>query len=182
MKVISYNVNGIRAAQKKGLFDWVKAEKPDVFCLQEVKAMQEQVDLSELEAQGYHVYWHSAEKKGYSGVATFSKKPADEVVVGMNKKKYDSEGRILRTDFGDVSVLNCYFPSGTSGEIRQDFKFDFLDDFYTWAKKLKKKRSQLIIVGDYNIAHEEIDIHNPKSNKKNSGFLPEGKGVDDKMV
>ena len=171
MKIISYNVNGIRAAEKKGLFDWVKKEKPDVLCLQEVKALPEQIDLSPLTDFGYHVHWHAAEKKGYSGVAIFSLKKPDKVVVGMKNDKYDSEGRILRVDFGSLSILNCYFPSGTSGDLRQTFKYEFLDDFYTWIKKLKKTRKELVIVGDYNVAHEEIDIHNPKS--KSSGFLPD---------
>lgn len=171
MKIISYNVNGIRAAQKKGLFEWIAEEQPDVLCLQEVKALEEQVDLEQVKAMGYEVYWHAAEKKGYSGVATFCKKSPDKVVRGTKMEKYDSEGRILRLDFGDLSILNCYFPSGTSGDIRQAFKYEFLDDFYAWAHKLKKKRKQLVVCGDYNIAHTPMDIHNPKS--KNSGFLPE---------
>ncbi len=171
MKIISYNVNGIRAAEKKGLFEWVKEEQPDVLCLQEVKAMPEQIDLTPLESLGYSWEWHAAEKKGYSGVATFSKKQPDKTVAGMSIERYDMEGRILRTDYGDLTVLNCYFPSGTTGDVRQAVKYDFLDDFFDWIKKLRKTRKKLIVVGDYNIAHEEIDIHNPKS--KNSGFLPE---------
>jgi len=171
MKIISYNVNGIRAAEKKGLFEWVQKERPDVLCLQEVKAMSDQVDLTPLTDLGYHVNWHSAEKKGYSGVATFSLQKPDKVVVGMKMDKYDLEGRILRVDFGSFSVLNCYFPSGTTGDVRQAFKYEFLDDFFVWIKKLKKTRKELVIVGDYNVAHEAIDIHNPKS--KNSGFLPD---------
>ena len=173
MKVISYNVNGIRAAIKKGLVEWVKAGDYDVVCLQETKAQEDQVDMSEFEEMGYHCEWHSAEKKGYSGVATLSKKKPSKVVVGCGIEKYDKEGRILRTDFGTLSILNCYFPSGTTGTVRQDFKFEFLDDFFPWIEELKKKRKKLIIVGDYNIAHTENDIHNPKSNKKSSGFLPE---------
>lgn len=173
MKIISYNVNGIRAAAKKGLFEWVQEEMPDVLCLQEVKAMQEQIDLTPLIDLGYHVNWHHAEKKGYSGVATFSLSKPKKVIVGISNEKYDREGRILRTDIGPLSILNCYFPSGTTGGIRQDFKFEFLNDFYDWVKEIKKTTSNLIVVGDYNIAHQEIDIHNPKSNKKSSGFLPE---------
>ncbi len=172
--IISYNVNGIRAAAKKGLTDWLKPHGFDVLCFQEVKAMKEQAPLQLFEDLGYkHCHWHHAEKKGYSGVATFSKKEPDNVVLGCGIEKYDREGRILRSDFGDWTLLNCYFPSGTSGDNRQDFKYEFLDDFYDWIKKLKKKRPKLIIVGDYNIAHTEMDIHNPKGNKKNSGFLPE---------
>ncbi len=172
-KIISYNVNGIRAATNKGLLTWLKENDFDIVSVQEIKAMKEQAPLALIEELGYHHHWHSAEKKGYSGVATFSKKEPDNVVVGCGIEKYDREGRILRTDFGDVSLLNCYFPSGTTGDIRQDFKYEFLDDFYSWINELKKERPNLIIVGDYNIAHTEIDIHNPKSNKNSSGFLPE---------
>jgi len=171
MKIITYNVNGIRAAAKKGLFEWILTERPECICLQEVKANMDQVDLSTLIDAGYSIQWHSAEKKGYSGVATFSLQKPSKVVLGSGMKKYDIEGRILRTDFDDLTILNCYFPSGTTGDIRQKVKYEFLDDFYDWVKKLRKKRPNLIIVGDYNIAHQEIDIHNPKS--KNSGFLPD---------
>ncbi len=171
--IISYNVNGIRAAIKKGFIDWVKSGGFDIVCVQETKARPEQVDVTPLEDLGYHHHWHSAEKKGYSGVATFSKRKPDLVTEGCGMEKYDREGRILRTDFGDVTLLNCYFPSGTSGDERQDFKYGFLDDFYNWVNELRKKRPKLIIVGDYNIAHTELDIHNPKGNKNNSGFLPE---------
>jgi exodeoxyribonuclease III len=172
-KIISYNVNGIRAATKKGLLDWINENDFDVVSVQEIKAMKEQAPLELIEELGYHHHWHSAEKKGYSGVATFSKKEPDNVVAGCGIEKYDREGRVLRTDFGDITLLNCYFPSGTTGGIRQDFKYDFLDDFYKWIAELKKERPNLIIVGDYNIAHTEMDIHNPKSNKNSSGFLPE---------
>ena len=171
MKIISYNVNGIRAAINKGLYDWVAEEQPDVLCLQEVKAMEEQVDLQALLDMGYHINWHAAEKKGYSGVATFSKIVPDKVITNTKMERYDSEGRIMRLDYGNLTILNCYFPSGTTGDIRQDFKYEFLDEFYDWVKKLKKTRKELIICGDYNIAHTEMDIHNPKS--KNSGFLPD---------
>jgi len=172
-KIISYNVNGIRAATNKGLMDWIKENGFDIVSVQEIKAMKEQAPLALIEDMGYHHHWHSAEKKGYSGVATFSKKEPDNVVIGCGIEKYDREGRILRTDFGDVTLLNCYFPSGTTGGVRQDFKYDFLDDFFFWINDLKKERPNLIIVGDYNIAHTEMDIHNPKSNKNSSGFLPE---------
>ena len=173
MKLISYNVNGIRAAMKKGLLEWIDSQDIDVVCLQEVKAMQEQVDLSVFEEAGYHVYWHAAEKKGYSGVAILTKMQPEKVCQGMSMEKYDREGRILRADIGDITILNCYFPSGTTGDVRQTFKYEFLDDFYSWVEELKKTRPNLIICGDYNIAHTENDIHNPVSNKKSSGFLPE---------
>ena len=172
-KIISYNVNGIRAATNKGLLDWIKENDFDIVSVQEIKAMKEQAPLAQIEEMGYHHHWHSAEKKGYSGVATFSKKAPDNVVIGCGIEKYDREGRIIRTDFGEVTLLNCYFPSGTMGGPRQDFKYEFLDDFFFWINDLKKERPNLIIGGDYNIAHTEMDIHNPKSNKNSSGFLPE---------
>ncbi len=171
--IISYNINGIRAAARKGLIDWMGQGGYDIVCFQEIKALQEQAPVEEIEALGYHHQWHSAEKKGYSGVATLSKQAPDQVVMGCGIEKYDREGRILRTDFGEVTLLNCYFPSGTSGDERQAFKYDFLDDFYDWVEELRKERPQLIIVGDYNIAHTPIDIHDPVRNKKSSGFLPE---------
>lgn len=173
MKIISYNVNGIRAALKKDLLKWVKKEKPDVFCVQESKSQEDQVDASIFESLGYHAYWHSAEKKGYSGVITYSKEVADKVVPGTKMKKYDSEGRVLRTDFGDWTLLNCYFPSGSSGETRHEYKMEFLHDFGPWVKKLLKKRPKLIILGDYNVVHEDIDIHNPTRKDNPSGFKPE---------
>lgn len=171
--IISYNVNGIRAALKKDFTEWVKSNDFDIICLQETKANQEQVDVTPLEDLGYKHHWFSAQKKGYSGVAIFSKVEPDQVVLGCGIEKYDFEGRIIRADFGDWSILNCYFPSGSSGEVRQAFKMEFLDDFFKYIEELKKERPKLIIVGDYNIAHTEMDIHNPKSNKKSSGFLPE---------
>ena len=173
LNIISYNINGIRAGINKGLVDWLKAGDYDIVCFQETKAHPDQVDLEVFDALGYHHHWCSAEKKGYSGVLTLSKKAPDQVITGCGMDPYDLEGRILRTDFDDWTLLNCYFPSGTSGDIRQDFKMQFLDDFFQYIEDLRKERSKLIIVGDYNIAHEEIDIHDPVRNKKNSGFLPE---------
>lgn len=173
MTIISYNLNGIRSALNKGLAEWLGKVNPDIFCVQETKAQADQVNLGIFETMGFKSYWHSAEKKGYSGVATFTKREPDQVVVGCGIEKYDQEGRIIRTDFGDWSLLNCYFPSGTTGGPRQDFKMEFLDDFYDWITELRKERHKMIVVGDYNIAHTEQDIHNPKGNKNSSGFLPE---------
>lgn len=173
MRIISYNVNGIRAAMKKDIVGWLASQNVDVFCIQEAKANLDQVDITPFEELGYTVNWHSAEKKGYSGVVTFSKAIPDKVVKGCGIEKIDREGRILRTDFGDLTILNCYFPSGTSGEERQAFKMEFLDQIFDWIQELKKERENIIVLGDYNIAHEEIDIHDPVRNKKNSGFLPE---------
>lgn len=173
MNIVSYNVNGIRAAIIKGWIDWVGTHDFDVICLQETKAMEEQVDINDLLAKGYVGNWYSAQKKGYSGVATFSKTKPDAVFYGCGHPLFDAEGRVIRTDFGDLTVLNCYFPSGTSGGERQEVKMEFLSYFFDWAHELLKERPNVIIVGDYNIAHQEIDIHDPKGNKKSSGFLPE---------
>lgn len=173
MKIISYNLNGIRSAATKGLWQWVADQNPDILCVQELKAQPDDLDPSEWEALGYHAALHAAEKKGYSGVGIFSKQKPDKIVIGCGIAAYDAEGRILRADFGDLSVLSCYFPSGTTGDVRQAVKMDFLRDFALWVEQLKKERPNLVIVGDYNIAHREIDIHDPKGNKNSSGFLPE---------
>ena len=172
-KFISYNVNGIRAALKKDWLNWVKSEDPDVICIQETKAHKDQLDINDFEEAGYKTFWFSAEKKGYSSVAIFSKTQPDHIEYGCGIEKYDREGRIIRADFGDFSVLSCYFPSGTSGDERQAFKMDFLADFHVYIEDLKKTRPNLLISGDVNICHTEIDIHNPKTNKDTSGFKPE---------
>ncbi len=173
MKILSYNVNGIRSAISKGWVDFLAEGGFDIVCVQETKAQQEQVNSEAIEALGYHHHWFSAEKKGYSGVAIFSKIKPDNVVLGIGHPLYDGEGRIIRADFGDWSLLNCYFPSGTSGDERQAVKMSFLKDFHDYIVELKKTRPKLIIVGDYNIAHTEMDIHSPKTNQKTSGFLPD---------
>lgn len=173
MKIVSYNVNGIRSALSKGLVEWLAANNPDVFCIQESKAQEDQIDLEPFAALGYSMSSHSAEKKGYSGVCTFYKKTPDLVIQGMGLDAYDREGRVLRCDWGDLTLLNCYFPSGTTGDVRQGVKMQFLDDFMKYIDALKKERPKLIVLGDYNIAHCEIDIHDPKGNKNSSGFLPE---------
>ncbi len=172
-KIISYNVNGIRAALTKGWIDWVGAANPDIILLQEIKAHPEQLDLSVFEKAGYaHHYWHPAEKKGYSGVAILSKTKPDHVEIGCGNRLYDSEGRVIRADFGDTSVMSLYLPSGTTGDVRQDFKYRFMDDFQAYINTLKKARPNLVIGGDFNICHKAIDIHNPVSNANSSGFLP----------
>ena len=172
-KIFSYNVNGIRAALKKGLSDWMQQVDPDILCIQETKAQPEQIDTAEFEAMGYNCYWYSAQKKGYSGVGILSKEKPDHVEYGMGIEKYDNEGRFLRADFGDVSVISVYHPSGSSGDERQAFKIQWLSDFQDYIKKLEKTRSKLIIAGDYNICRLWIDIHNPEKQQKTSGFLPE---------
>ncbi len=173
MKIITYNVNGIRAAMGHGLISWLTETNPDVLCLQEVKATPEQVGVFEFEELGYKHYWYPAQKKGYSGVAIFSKIEPKKVVYGCGIKAYDDEGRIIRADFEDYSIMSVYHPSGSSGEDRQVFKMQWLTDFQEYITDLKKTKKNLILCGDYNICHKAIDIHNPVSNAKTSGFLPE---------
>ncbi len=173
-KIISYNVNGIRSAMSKGLVDWLAAESPDIVCFQEIKAEPGQINLKAFEEAGYPYHsWHPARKRGYSGVAILSKRKPDAVEAGCGNERYDDEGRILRADFGDVSVISLYLPSGTSGEERQGFKYEFMDFLHTYLIELRKTRPHLVISGDWNIAHTPLDIRNAKSNEKNSGFLPE---------
>ena len=172
MKVLSYNVNGIRAALNKGFTDWLKAANPDVLCLQETKALKEQVDTAVFEELGYQHYWFSAQKKGYSGVAILTKKEPKEIAYGSGIDHMDFEGRILRIDFDEVSVMSLYLPSGTNTD-RLDYKFKFMDEFHEYINELKQSHPNLIICGDYNICHEAIDIHDPIRNKNVSGFLPE---------
>jgi exodeoxyribonuclease-3 len=172
MKIISYNVNGIRAALKKGFIDWLQEESPDVICIQETKAHKEQLDVTLFENAGYPFhYWFSAQKKGYSSVAVFCKKEPNHVAYGTGIETMDFEGRNLRVDYDDLSVMSLYLPSGTNSQ-RLDFKFNYMDEFQEYINNLKKEIPNLVICGDYNICHEAIDIHNPKM-KGVSGFLPE---------
>lgn len=182
MKIVSYNVNGIRAALKKGFSDWLKATDPDIIGLQEIKSLENQVDLSEFEDMGYEVYWYPAVKKGYSGVAILTKPKPLEVTYGMGIADYDDEGRMIRADYPDFSFISAYFPSGTTGDIRQDFKYRFLDDIYGYSQDLTKTHPNLILSGDYNICHKAIDIHNPVANKNTSGFLPDERAWMDKFT
>jgi exodeoxyribonuclease-3 len=181
-KILSYNVNGLRAAMNKGFDSWLAETQPDVLCIQETKAQPEQLDLSVFDRMGYRHYWYPAEKKGYSGVALLVKDKPDRVVYGMGIDKYDAEGRMIRADYGDLSILSVYVPSGTSGEERQAFKMVFLDDFLRYLDELRKERPNLIIAGDYNIAHTEADINFPKKHEKMSGFLPEERAWFDKLL
>ena len=173
MKIITYNVNGLRAAVAKGLAEWLAKENPDVFCIQETKLQAEQYPRDVFESLGYHGYLCSAQKKGYSGVALLSKDVPDHVEYGMGMQAYDDEGRFIRADFGDLSIVSVYHPSGTSGEERQAFKMQWLADFEQYVHALQQTRPQLILCGDYNICHRPIDIHDPVRNATNSGFLPE---------
>ena len=182
MKLISYNVNGIRAALNKDFLGWLAKESPDVLGLQEIKALESDVDFSVFQDLGYQVYWYPAVKKGYSGVAILSKVAPKAVHYGMGIPAYDDEGRVLRAEYDGFSFISAYFPSGTTGDVRQDFKYAFLDDVYGFMQDLKKDHSGLILSGDYNICHKAIDIHNPISNKNTSGFLPEERAWMDKFV
>ncbi|MEP1954032.1 MAG: exodeoxyribonuclease III, partial [Algoriphagus sp.] len=182
MKIVSYNVNGIRAAMNRGFIDWLKQVEPDIIGLQEVKANLDQIDATIFEDLGYEIYWYPALKKGYSGVAILTKIKPKSVKYGMELSKYDDEGRILQADFENFSFLTAYFPSGTTGDIRQTFKYEFLDDIYGYVQDLRMTNPNFIVSGDYNICHKAIDIHNPKSNKNTSGFLPEERAWMDKFT
>ena len=172
MKIISYNVNGIRAAMNKGFTDWLKSANPDVICLQEIKAMKEQVDIEAIENAGYkYHYWFSAQKKGYSGVAILSKTEPDHIEYGTGIESMDFEGRNIRADFNGLSIMSMYLPSGTN-DARLAHKFEYMDMIHSYLNDLRQEHPNLVVLGDYNICHEEIDIHNPKM-KGVSGFLPE---------
>jgi exodeoxyribonuclease-3 len=181
MRIISYNVNGIRAAIKKGFIEWLKTDPGDIICLQETKATKDDLSVKEINDLGYADYWFSAQKKGYSGVSVFTKIKPDHVEYGTGHKVSDDEGRVLQLDFGDIRLMNAYFPSGTSGDERQGFKYKWLDEFILYIEKLRRDYPKLILCGDYNIAHKEIDIHDPKGNKNSSGFLPAERAWMDKF-
>ena len=173
MRIVSYNVNGIRAAIRKGLLDWLSQVQPDIFCIQETKAQSDQVDKALFEQLGFsHQYWHSALKKGYSGVAIFCKEKPKNVSYGMGIPDIDEQGRVIRGDFSKFSGMSLYLPSGTNLD-RLQFKFDFMDSFATYIHHVKKNYPNLIICGDFNIGHQSIDIHDPVRNAKTSGFLPQ---------
>tara|TARA_B100001996_G_scaffold169561_1_gene129258 strand:- start:6011 stop:6772 length:762 start_codon:yes stop_codon:yes gene_type:complete len=172
MKIFSYNVNGIRAAIRKGFIDWLKEYNPDIICLQEIKANTDQLDLELFNNIGYNNYWFSAQKKGYSGVAILSKKKPSSVQYGIGIDHMDFEGRNLRIDFKNFSVMSLYLPSGTNMN-RLEYKFKYMKEFYDYILNLKKTIPNIIICGDYNICHKAIDIHDPIRNAKVSGFLPE---------
>ena len=172
VKIISYNLNGIRAALKKNLINWIEDVNPDILCFQEIKAMKDQIPTEGFEKLGYNHYWYSAKKKGYSGVAILTKRKPKNITYGTGINHIDEEGRVIRTDYNKFSVISLYLPSGTNIQ-RLSHKFKFMDDFQNYIIELKKNLNNIIICGDYNICHKHIDIHDPIRNKNVSGFLPE---------
>jgi len=173
MKLLSWNVNGIRAIEKKGFFEWLQKESPDILCLQETKACPEQLTEKFIKPAGYHSYWSSAEKKGYSGVCIYSKIQPKSVVEGLGIKEFDSEGRTLIADYGNFILFNIYYPNGGAGNMRVPFKMRFYDAFLAKVEKLRKDGKKIIVTGDVNTAHTEIDLARPKENAENTGFLPQ---------
>ncbi len=181
MRVVSVNLNGIRAAHRKGFFNWLQKSNADVVCVQETKAQTSQLGEEILQPDGYHAFFNDAEKKGYSGTAIYSRNKPDKVTDLLGFPVADQEGRYLQADFGKLSIVSLYLPSGTSGDERQQIKYDFLDFFLPLMKKMRRRRREYIICGDWNIAHKQIDLKNWRSNQKNSGFLPEERAWMDKV-
>jgi len=182
MRIISYNVNGIRAAMKKGFAEWLSTNPADIICLQEIKADEDNIPVAAMEEAGYSIYHYSAQKKGYSGVAILSRIPIDHIEYGTGIEQSDFEGRVIRADIGDISIISAYYPSGTSGDERQTYKYQWLAEFHTYLKTLRATRNKLVVCGDYNIAHTPIDIHDPKGNKNSSGFLSEERAWMDSFL
>ena len=173
MRIATLNCNGIRAAARKGFFKWLPRQDVDVFCLQETRCTDEDLVPPEFSPKGYHGHWHHAAKKGYSGVGIYSRKKPDKVIRGFGSSEFDAEGRYIEARFGDLSVVSLYLPSGSSSPERQAAKFRFLAEFLPYLERLRRSRRHFVLCGDWNIAHQQIDIRNWRSNQKNSGFLPE---------
>ena len=182
MRILSWNVNGIRAAYKKGFLDWLKKENPDILCIQETKAHPEQLTDDLRNVDGYESYFSSAERKGYSGVAIYTKQKPKKVEHGFGVKKFDSEGRILVAEYPKFVLMSIYYPNGKASAERLKYKMEFYDAFLKFANKLKKQGKNIIVCGDVNTAHKEIDIARPKENEKVSGFLPEERAWIDKFL
>jgi exodeoxyribonuclease-3 len=182
MRIITLNVNGIRAAERKGVFPWLLAQEADVVCIQETKAQESQLKADDFYPKGYHCFYHDAVKKGYSGVALYCKKQPDNVIKGIGWDDTDVEGRFIEARFGHLSVISLYLPSGSSGTLRQTIKFDFLQRFQPYLQTLASNGRDYVIAGDWNIAHKEIDLKNWKGNQKNSGFLPEERAWLDDLL
>ena len=172
MKIVSWNVNGVRAIEKKGFFEWFQKEKPDILCLQEIKAMSHQFPPHLKNTPGYHVFINPAERKGYSGVATYSKQQPRQIKNGFGIEKFDNEGRTIITEYDDFVLFNIYFPNGKQSEERLNYKLDFYNTFLDYADELKQQGKNIIVCGDFNTAHTPIDLSNPKANERSSGFLP----------
>ncbi|HSR49361.1 MAG TPA: exodeoxyribonuclease III [Acidobacteriota bacterium] len=173
MKLVSWNINGIRSAQRQGFLDWFEDYEPDVLCLQEVKAHPEQLDEELTHPLGFHSVWHSAERAGYSGLATFSRQPPLNVRIGLGVKAFDREGRVLLTEFPGFTLINAYFPNSRHDLSRLPYKLRFCRAIRRLCDRIRKRGKHVVLCGDYNIAHQEIDLRNPKQNKQNPGFLPE---------
>ena len=182
IRILSWNVNGIRAVHRKGFLDWFKKDQPDILCLQETKAHPEQLSDDLLNVEGYHSYFSSAEKKGYSGVAIYTKEKPKSVKHGFGIEKFDSEGRILIAEYDDFILFNIYYPNGKARKERLIYKMEFYEAFLEYADKLKKKGKNIVVCGDVNTAHKEIDLARPKANEKTSGFLPEEREWIDKFL
>ncbi len=182
LKIISWNINGIRAALNKGFLEWLAREKPDILCLQETKAHQDQLDTKLLEAEGYHTFWEYPERKGYSGVALFSREKPLVLSTGFGKDVIDTEGRVIIAQYPQFTLMNIYFPNGKQNDDRRKYKMDFYDVFLSFADMLRKQGGKIIVCGDVNTAHKEIDLARPKENSKVSGFLPEERAWIDKFI
>lgn len=181
-RIISFNVNGIRSATNKGFIDWLKKENPDVVCLQELKAKENQINVNDTEKLGYHSYFFPAEKPGYSGVGILSKVKPIKITKGIGIEKFDKEGRLIVAKYNDFEVLSSYFPSGSSGDKRQQVKMEWLDVFTKYIKEKQKQDISMVICGDFNICRLWIDIHNPKGHINSSGFLPEERDWFEKFI
>jgi len=173
MRIISINVNGIRAAERKGFFDWLKRQRADIVCIQELKAQVHQLGEPVFWPGMFHCHYVQAEKKGYSGVGLYARKEPDSIINGFGVEEFDQEGRYIEARFGDLSIISLYAPSGSAGDHRQESKDRFLEVFPYHLARLKQQQQDVILCGDFNIAHREIDLKNWKSNQKNSGFLPQ---------
>jgi len=182
MKILSWNVNGIRAVQRKGFLEWLGREKPDILGIQETKARLEQLDMFLQHPEGYHSYWSSASRPGYSGVALYTKEKPEKITNGFGIKKFDEEGRVILAEYPDFAFMTVYFPNGKASDVRLQFKMDFYDEILKLVRKLKKKQPNIIVCGDYNTAHTEIDLARPKENSDVSGFLPIERAWMDKWV
>ena len=181
MRVISINTNGIRAAARKGFYPWLARQRADFVCIQETKAQEHQLAEPLYHPARFHCYYHDAEKKGYSGVAIYSRLQPDNVIIGLGWPEFDREGRYIEVQVGKLSIVSLYLPSGSSGDVRQQVKFELMDRFMPYLKGLRRKRREYIICGDWNIAHTKKDIKNWRGNQKNSGFLPEERAWMDQL-